>query len=373
MECKFIKHGIALSYDHVLKPCCLWQMSPEWKQIHHIKKSDISTWHQHADIIQTKNTLNQDQWPDQCGHCKVYEEQGRQDSMRGNANQAYQHYTDDDITLEIRPGNTCNFACATCWPEASSRVIQFYHRAGLADMDSIDSSRIDDFNFLLPISKRIKDVVLLGGEPFYDKSCQKFLSWAEENLTATIMIFTNGSVVDFDFLKNYQGKLVLIFSLDAVGKPAEFIRYGTEWEQVEKNYQLVRNCSNVETRVNIVFSAYNLFYIRDLIDFLCADWPNVVSFGTAYQSYFQESVIPKQFRNNIIKDLNYSIDKINTTDIESGQKSNAINALTSVINNLQLEWNQEEFQKFKNITTRLNQAKNIILDDYCPEIVELLR
>ena len=35
---------------------------------------------------------------------------------------ALQYIPTDDITLEIRPGNTCNFACQTCWPEASSRV-----------------------------------------------------------------------------------------------------------------------------------------------------------------------------------------------------------------------------------------------------------
>ncbi len=24
MQCKFLKHGLAISYDHVVKPCCEW-------------------------------------------------------------------------------------------------------------------------------------------------------------------------------------------------------------------------------------------------------------------------------------------------------------------------------------------------------------
>ena len=98
---------------------------------------------------------------------------------------------------------------------------------------------IDDFDFLLPVAKRIKNVVLLGGEPFYDKACLKFLSWAQDNLTANLMMFTNGSVVDLDFLQSYPGRITLVFSIDAVGPAAEYVRYGIVWEEFLKNYQSV--------------------------------------------------------------------------------------------------------------------------------------
>ena len=41
MECKFIKHGITLSYDQVLKPCCEWRTNDQWRNAHHLKQS---TW-----------------------------------------------------------------------------------------------------------------------------------------------------------------------------------------------------------------------------------------------------------------------------------------------------------------------------------------
>ena len=373
MECKFIKHGIALSYDQLLKPCCEWRMSDQWRNTHHLKQVNIVNWHQHSDVVQARQQLESEQWPDACTYCERIEGQGRVDSIRGNGNNAYADYADDDITLEIRPGNTCNFACQTCWPAASSRVAQYHDRAGLVDINSVDSNKLDDFEFLTPVAHRIRDVVLLGGEPFYDKSCRKFLSWAQENLKANLMIFTNGSDIDFDFLQAYQGTVTLIFSLDAVGRPAEYVRFGTVWKEVLDNYMRVKEFNNVDIRVNITCSVYNYIYIKDLIDLLCTDWPSVVSFGTAAQSYLQETVVPMQFRPAIIESLTQAVKKIEETDIEFGQKCNAINALNATINNLeQSTWDQEGHRQFCNVTKKLDAVKDININDYCEFVGQFL-
>lgn len=373
MECKFIKHGITLSYDQVLKPCCEWRTNDQWRNAHHLKQVDIVNWHQHSDIIRAKQQLESDQWPSECSHCKCIEEQGRADSIRGGGNNAYADYSDDDITLEIRPGNTCNFACQTCWPAASSRVAQYHHKAGLVDINTVNSNRLDDFEFLNPIAHRIRDVVLLGGEPFYDKSCRKFLLWARENLKTNLMIFTNGSDIDFDFIRSYPGTITLIFSLDAVGRPAEYIRYGTIWHEVYNNYMQAKEFDNVQIRVNITCSIYNYIYIKDLIDLLCADWPSVVSFGAVTQSYLQETVVPIQFRPEIVESLSQAVAQIEVTDIESGQKCNAINALNATINNLkQSTWNYEDYKQFCNVTKKLDTVKEININDYCAFVGQFL-
>lgn len=366
MECKFFQHGIAISYDQVLKPCCEWQLSPEWSQKNYFDLVDISTWHQSDGVQQSRKQLQSGQWPNSCANCKKIESQGRADSMRGNGNHAYAHYQADDITLEIRPGNTCNFACQTCWPEASSRVAQYHSRAGLIDIDNLNSNRLDNYDFLLPIAKRIKNVVLLGGEPFYDKACLKFLSWAQQNLTSHIMLFTNGSSIDFDFLKNYPGKITVIFSLDAVGKPAEYVRYGTVWNEVWQNYQSVRSLEHVEVRVNITCSVYNYSHMETLIDLLCQDWPSVVTFGTPWPDYLKESSIPLNLRPRIIDSLLRSIAQIKLTQIEAGQQTNATNAIESVVKNLQnLEYNRDNHQQLAKFILSMDQVKGAKAADYC--------
>lgn len=374
MECKFINHGVSFGYDQVLKPCCDWIYEDHWQQNHHISRTNIINWHQHPDIVRTRNMLADGIWPKSCVRCKNIEEQGRSDSTRGNGNQAYSDYSGDNITLEIRPGSTCNFACQTCWPEASSRVAQYFQQANLIDIKSLDSTRIDNFDFLQPVSKKIKNVVVLGGEPFYDKSCLKFINWAYTNLNANLIMFTNGSCIDFSFIENYPGKITLVFSIDAVGKPAEYIRFGTIWKDVLANFKRSQAIKKLEVRVNITCSIYNYVYLKDVIDLLCEDWPSVVSFGTCDRPTQRESSVPVHMRGEIKQGLEQALKKIQETDIEFGQKSNALNAIKSIIINLdQNNFNPHSYTEFCNFVNLMDSVKNIQVSNYCEFLSRLIK
>ena len=369
MKCKFLQNGIAIGYDQIVKPCCTWTVTPEYAETNHLSQVDLVTWHDSDDIVAARHQLAQGQWPAACVNCERVESQGRQDSIRGGGASAYGHYGQQDITLEIRPGNVCNFACQTCWPAASTRVAEYHSRARLIDIKSVDSTSLDDYGFLQPIADRIRDVVVLGGEPFYDKSCRKFLTWAQENLTANLLIFTNGSAVDFDFLSSYPGTVTLVFSLDAVGRPAEYIRYGTEWGLVQANYLRARTMPNVRVRVNITVSVYNYVYLEELVDFLAQDWPGVVTFGTAYQSYFKEASVPEHVRPAIIHSLTRTVARLRAADIEQDQKSNAVNAVTATINNLlNGAHDPAALAELTSFVRSMDQVKHISILDYCPEL-----
>jgi len=371
MECKFISNGLAISYDQVAKPCCNWQVDQPWKQNNHINKVDLIKWHESPDLINKQNELLANQWPSNCKQCARAEAQGRNDSTRGNGNSAYAHYQSNDITLEIRPGSVCNFACQTCWPAASSRVAQYHSQAGLIDIKTLDSTSLDDFDFLLPIADRIRDVVLLGGEPFYDKSCRKFLAWAQEHLTADLTMFTNGSEIDFEFLTNYRGRITLVFSLDATGRAAEYVRFGTVWEDVISNYRQAKQL--VTTRVNITCSVYNYHHIESVIELLTPEWPEVVSFGTPHDEYLSASSIPVTLRPDIVNSLTRTIKALKTANIETGQKHNAINALQNIVNNLEtLPWNKQHHQRWCEFVGAMDRVKRINARDYCATLGKIL-
>jgi sulfatase maturation enzyme AslB (radical SAM superfamily) len=358
MRCKFLEHGLAIGYDHVVKPCCEWTQDPEWNQQNHISQVDLKTWHQSPQVIQIKHQLAQNIWPDACRLCAQVEQTGRQDSMRGSGDSAYADYQDQDITLEIRPGSVCNFACQTCWPAASSRVAQYHHQAGLIDIKTVNSNSIDDFEFLQPIADRVRNVVLLGGEPFYDPSCGKFLAWAEQNLQATITMFTNGSHVDWDWVDAYPGRITMVFSIDAVGQAAEYVRYGTDWPVVLTNYRRAQEHPNVELRVNITMSVYNYHLIPDVVDMLTPQWPSVVNFGQPRQLHLTEVAIPVDVRPGIIHKLQQAVDQLKIANIESDQQHNAINAIQSVITNLKRSnFDPTQFSKLKQFVNSMDRVK----------------
>ena len=361
MNCKFLSHGVVLQYEKSVKPCCVWR-TDDWN--FPIQSTDLSKWFDTPEIVEARNQMAQGQWPKNCAKCQRQESAGRGDSMRLNGESAYGAYNSDEITLEIRPGNTCNFSCQSCWPEASSRVASHHKQA--FGTDDVVSERYTDYSVLDPVAHRIRDIVVLGGEPFYDKSCLKFFEWAKQkDLDAHLLIFSNGSVIDFDFVDSYKGKLTMVISLDAYGKVAEYIRMGTEWDTVKQNYDRLMQTPNVDVRVNITASVYNYPFMSELVEWLAQDWPGIVTFGTAFQPYLQEAVVPKHLAQDIAKQLLHTADVIWQSNIPEHQQWNASNALKDIANKLETQaFDDALHDQFVNHCTKLDAVKNIFGEDY---------
>lgn len=376
MDCKFLSNGVSINNKGILRPCCWWRIDPEWEEQNHIAQfEDISSWRKKAKLDQELEALQNGTWPERCIRCKQVEQSADYSSMRMNGNSAYGHYAKDDITLEIKPGNVCNFACQTCWPTASTRVAKFLHDAKLLDKKTVSTNRISDFSILNPIAKNIKNVVLLGGEPFYDKNCRKFLSWAKDNLDAECTIFTNGSIIDFDFIDQYKGKLTLVFSIDAIGKPIEYIRFGSDWETIKKNYEKCKKIEHIAVRVNITSSIYNVFYLPDLVEFLLEDWPDLVTIDKAKEEEFGLNVIPKVNRKPVIDKLSTILDLMHDDiNIQNHQKTNIINFVNHLIDALtNEEYNSTAHIQLLKFVKAMDKVKNIRAEDYCSEFLDLIR
>lgn len=381
MECKFLNHGLAIAYQDVVKPCCVWQFDNKFKTNHSLDQIDIKNWHQHPDVVHARTLLANNTWPDNCGYCKQHEDGVRQDSIRLSGNNSYADYSGNDITLEIRPGSVCNFACQTCWPAASSRVASYYNQINfvkekkiyIGSTDTEHVTTFQNFDFLMPIVSRIKSIVLLGGEPFYDKNCLNFLQWWNQHSDANLTVFTNGSVLPIDFLKSCKKKLTLVFSIDAIGKPAEYIRFGTDWNLVWKNYTAVKSLEKFDIRVNITQSVYNYEYIGDIIDLFIDKWPSVISFGPVTEDYMNESVIPHEYRKELEEKIKRTILSLLKSQIEQGQKMNAVRALQSIIDNLKsLDYDYAKNNKFKEFVREMDRVKKVNINDYCPEVARYI-
>lgn len=374
INCKFISNGISIQYDQILRPCCTWEFDQEWANENHLDKiENIAVWHQSPQILKRKQQLDNDVWPDNCVNCAKREAARNFNNIRSNGNSAYSHYANDDITLEIRPGNVCNFACQTCWPDASSRVADFQVKAKIINRSNLNSYAITNFDFLDTIKHRIKDVVLLGGEPFYDKNCLKFLSWCRDNISANLTMFTNGSFVDFDFIEKYHGNITLVFSLDAVGMPAEYIRFGTIWNEVHENYKKCRTYSNVNIKVNITASVYNYVYLADLLKFLIDDNQQAISIGYVYEEYLQVKTIPRENRKKIIDQLFVAVSLITKSTFKQEQKIYLIRSLNVIISELKnKKFDSVNHNNLIEYIKKLDKVKNIDILNYCPEVVTYL-
>jgi len=372
MECKYLDHGLAFGYSNVVKPCCYFVTDNNWNKNNNLNSVDLKSWHNSTDVNLLKEELLNEKFPVNCTICKNIEKQNIKNSPRQDSFITYKNFNHDDITIEIRPGVTCNFSCQTCWPNASSRVKKDYKKANI-EIRNESVHKITNFDYLAQIKDRIKNVIVLGGEPFYDKNCKKFFEFAEKNLNADLHIFTNGSLVDFNFIKNYNGKIIIIFSLDAIDKSSEYIRFGSNWNIILKNYLETKKLTNVETRINITVSVYNVCYINNLLEFLLNSPPNVINFGYVNEEHFDIKVIPKEYRNTIIEKINFSIKKVILSKIEKNQQIHIVNNLKYIINKLlNDEWDKINFEKWQNFVKTMDKVKNIDIRDYSDFLHQLL-
>jgi MoaA/NifB/PqqE/SkfB family radical SAM enzyme len=82
-------------------------------------------------------------------------------------------------------------------------------------------------------------------------------------------IYTNCSVYNPKFVEKIKKfkNVKLNFSIDAVGKVAEYQRKGTDWETVKSNAHKLAEIENVQPSIHSTITAYAILDIDSLIDF----------------------------------------------------------------------------------------------------------
>jgi hypothetical protein len=124
--------------------------------------------------------------------------------------------------------------------------------------------------------------------------------------------------------------------------------------------------AHIKVRVNITCSVYNYVHLEPLIELLCKDWPEVVSFGVPHQPYLTEQSIPEHMRDTVSQSLQRVVDRLSTATIPPDQKSNAVNAVNSIIRNLNsVPFNAEHNQYLREFVAKMDRVKQIRAGDYC--------
>ena len=166
----------------------------------------------------------------------------------------------------------------------------------------------------------LKEVYLTGGEPMMVKHLPMLL----ERLDSSVMIRfnTNGTIYNpklEKLLKRFD-VVNMAVSIDAIGKRAEYIRYGSDWNTIETNFNKYKEYCRVSVTPTV--SVLNEPYINEV-----HDWAK---------------------QNNVDVHLNY---------LENPEYLN--------INKSQ-DLNQR--QKFVDVITRLDNFRNVNIKDYLPEV-----
>jgi MoaA/NifB/PqqE/SkfB family radical SAM enzyme len=260
-----------------------------------------------------KDMLNERSNP-VCGRCYEQEESGFF-SGRKSANKHHGHHVkridDDKFQMsywDIRFSNLCNLSCRSCGHIFSSSWYQ--DQAKLAGGDWKDRNKVlnyagrtetDMWEQLIPHLDYVEQIYFAGGEPLMMEEHYNILDELERRGRFDVRLiyntnFTHVKLKDrtvFDYWRKFKSVAVGA-SLDAMGPRAEYIRKGTDWDQVERNRaQMLEICPAVDFYISPTLSIMNAWHIPDF-----------------HRSWVDKSFIrPQDLNVNILQDpAHYRID-----------------------------------------------------------------
>lgn len=183
------------------------------------------------------------------------------------------------LYLDLRLNNICNLKCRMCSDYFSSSIAQ--ENKKLYGIDSViptlnlterQNTIVQLYNFL----DGVEEIYFAGGEPLITEEHYLLLDYLLSRDRTDVKLFYNSNFTNLTYKKHsvldYWQKFNRVSvgcSLDAEGKTAEYMRYGTVWKDILDNIQQTKTqCPHVTISVASVAGALN---IKSLIK-LQQDW-----------------------------------------------------------------------------------------------------
>lgn len=284
--------NISADPDGSVKPCCI--------STDYIKRSDgtkfnlgidpISDIINSEDFVCIRNKMLDGQPISGCSQCYVQEASGgKSQRMLHNSQWKTSPKIKQGSVIEptveyfdLRFGNMCNLSCRSCFPGYSSQMakdvndnqkLQKFHPILSENLNHWYTTEMYENNIRGQYDN-IKQLYITGGEPTIIKQNYVLLeSLVNEgkNTDITLLINTNMTNLQgrwLELLKEFKS-VILFASIDGIGKVQEYIRYPSNWKQIDDNFTTLveLNLANVQIRPTPVIQATNLGNIVELFEY----------------------------------------------------------------------------------------------------------
>jgi len=236
-----------------------------------------------SDLIKYVQTcILQHKIPTGCRGCYEAEQKTNQSTRLialADYNNEFYNKTDIDY-IDLRLSNLCNLKCRTCNPTFSTRISsevkkhinelrEFHPEMSINIEDKILTYTVDDnIKYIIDNVKNIKKLNFTGGEPTYIPEIRKILDqYSDLGYNGNILITSNLNFTDnfwITLTKEWAEQIHWSISIDAIGKEAEILRHGSNWQLIDKNIHKICNTSN-SVEFNITITNMNIKYIGELL------------------------------------------------------------------------------------------------------------
>jgi organic radical activating enzyme len=289
--------------------------------------------------------------------------------------------TYDDVPSKDLPtmvdldfSNFCNLKCLMCSPTRSS---EWAKDQGYPD-NGIKSISMELINDLVSISDDIEQMTIQGGEPSIMNEYEYYFECLDKKKLLRkidLQIITNATNVNTRFYKLLEKfkSVRLSVSVDAFGKANNYIRWPSNFGQIEKN---IIKMSELKNNVKVeILNSLNVLSMFNYHDFLswCKKIELLYSKKGKYFGVVPMKVVdpvqwspftaPKNLKEKFIKDVKQFIRTDNLTH-NSNFKSEIMMLVLRIQKN---QSNQQAINLLKSSVKSLDAQRNIKIINYIPD------
>ena len=281
---------------------------------------------------------------------------------------------------DFRFSNLCNFKCRSCGPNLSSSWVPDATKLGQRINEGKLSTTVINFDLLKEQLNHVEEIYFAGGEPLLMPEHWAILDMLIEHKKFDVNIryntncstLTYGKKDIFDYWSKWNpGKIRVGASIDEIGNRAELIRSGTAWQKVEDNLKKLSNCEFLNSHIYITVSVFNVFRLPEIITYLSEN--KIIKNGKfflnilVHPDYYQVQILPENVKQDIIKKI------ILFVEIYSKKYSIDLSwHFKYLFSKLSIPNNQDQIDKFKDITEKLDKIRNENTYETIPELKVLL-
>lgn len=285
-------NNVSVDPDGTIKPCCISR--------DHIKKPDgtkynlghdkIEDFYNSPDYVEIRKKMLAGEPVPSCIQCQQLESYGKE-SKRIITNRKFSDKLNQTEVIvepnieyfDLRFGNLCNLKCRSCMPLNSSQLDKqvlehpelkkFYDRSGFDINDWYETETFD--TNLFSNLENIRLLYITGGEPtLIKKNFELLEKLISEGYSKNISLMLNSNLTNdkstfFDLLSQFK-HVTFFASIDGYGAIQEYLRYPSNWEQVDKNINKLvdRHADNIKLQVVPVVQIGNIGNITELFEYV---------------------------------------------------------------------------------------------------------
>jgi MoaA/NifB/PqqE/SkfB family radical SAM enzyme len=333
------------------------------------------------------NSMLQGLEPRACKQCWSLEKIGIQ-SLRQIKNSTLDYLMDLDITnlyqqaagetvhpvymYKIETNNICNSTCVTCSSKYSSAWKKLEQDNGetphptvrfLANDQGLefDKKLYNNHEVFAIDYQNAKFINFFGGEPTYDPTIYKILDQlVKHNNTDCVISFTTHG--NFNFTNDQKSliakfpKMHINFSIDAIDKKFEYVRFPLSWEKLNQNIKWCRD-NKIEISANWTLSSLTIFYFDEIKSWFDR---NQISYRISLSTNFKKT-----------SENSYGVLSLSQRVKDLVIKNNRSNEVRQLLATHEPA-NDQEYKTLLLDLIKQDQWKNISIYDYLPEFAEVI-